>query len=593
MRMENGSWLSLAVDVMRLTYGEQSEDVRPARGTGERMIRYTGMLAFRFFVHRGSERKRSDSMVATSEYVPVEVLIPADETEKRAGDAVRYNFTSAYRDGVEDFSAQAEVPLPEALDTDVSSSEDVLGAATSGSEVAQPLRVASGDGVVGRWPAGSAWSADQDKHGARDVPNSAAHAVGATVQAPPASTSVSSSEPDPRSGSDSKSRGGTSAGPRAEQPFASAWPAARGSGAEEPESGQEGLDLPVPVGEGFRLWGPTGDAGVAGLSAALTEAGIGSSAYVVVFRPGSVDVDQYRVRNEGGRLVWLAGSSDTEVPPPTDAIHGASFVSGSDGSPWLPRADTPEPPAESPEPPAETSAQPRVETQEPDESSWHRSQNFPRQLLRERPGALWHYVVDDNGEILLSGTAANPSGVEPGFARVAGELIWDEESRCWSINDREGWFLDEQARQELDNDPRAPHRWLRNIAHRLQEHLDIRIEPAQIPSVSSIEDEPESATVGTGEGLAAADVALPLWDSTADVEVRRLTETLQQAGPGAKALVVVFREGRDQVERYRVQNQAGRLVWMADLTDDETEPPWDAITGASFIWRPDGLPLTR
>jgi hypothetical protein len=127
----------------------------------------------------------------------------------------------------------------------------------------------------------------------------------------------------------------------------------------------------------------------------------------------------------------------------------------------------------------------------------------------------------------------------------------------------------------------------------LQNHLDIRIEPAQMPPVALTEEQHESIPVEVGEAVAAADVALPLWDSAPDVEIRRLIEALQKAGPGAKALVVVIRQGRDQVERYRVHNQAGRLVWMVDLTDEETEPPWDAATGASFIWRPDGSLLAR
>lgn len=474
VRMGKHESVAVAADVVELNFASPNQLGAPAgsRARSDRLTRYTGTLALRFYFHHGSERDRSASLVATSEFVSVEVLIPEEETQKRPDAGYSWRFTRGYPEGV----AESSASLDELLGEDAGES-------------------------------------DHQPRGRRNEAGSGPHQ--------PA---------------------------RPRSPFAVSVRIGYG---QEPELPAQS----VPFDEGVQLWDSSGE-----LAALLRRGGSGSTATVVLLRPGhSTTVDQYQVHNDDGRIVWTSTPSGVPVEPPVDAVEGAWFATGPDGTALSPE----ETPAEPPPP------------------KWYRAEEFPHELLVSGSDEHWHYLVDDEGDIVLGREEVALSALSGRAPRAAGEFSWAGEARSWRLSEPR-WYLDEQARAELRNDSDSPHRWVRNIADRLEELLGMPFDRNRGPTVHP------------------ADLALPSeladlddwsWNTEASSEVHRVIETLTSAGPGAHGLIVVFRPGRDKVERYQVLNHGGRMVWRSDSSGQAAEPPWDALAGTSSLWTPDGRPL--
>ncbi|MEV0408531.1 hypothetical protein [Actinoallomurus sp. NPDC050550] len=150
---------------------------------------------------------------------------------------------------------------------------------------------------------------------------------------------------------------------------------------------------------------------------------------------------------------------------------------------------------------------------------WFRLEDFPAWLLDDRPDAVWHYVVDEDGQIRLGseeimsalradewrrlhegfgdeefsqvehlqdalGGVAHPTiaasftedgAAVPGSARISGELRWNAEGRRWEVNDKSGRYMSKKVRPNLD--PQDAARWTANVAEDLSRHLGVEVVP--------------------------------------------------------------------------------------------------------------------
>lgn len=638
------SSLTVAVEVVELVYDPEATGaaavVNAARAAGRRagasepMVRFVGSLAFRFSFHSVPGETNLGSVVSSSGATRYAVFIPAKDTLSRRGESAGWMFSRLYPEGLPMMSSKLGPHGPVA-ETALPSSHGPESSGVDSSDVEWSRRPgAEGDrGSAGPRSVGlpSRMLLRESADGRSEI----------RFEAPSVALSPDS----------------------VLTPAAMSVPGAMPStGVLSPNAADVRADLDAPIGDGFWVWGPAGEAGVRRLERLLHRAGAGASAVVAVLAEGSAEVDQYHVVHEGGGFRWHAEPSGLPTDPPRHAVSGASLIVDATGAPWNNTAPVDTTPKEAttvtePRSPmstdrefcqSESGASSRPEapptTALPAKTAqWFRSDALPRRLLVAEQGAAWHYLVDAEGEVLLTraetdrrtgaGTQTRTRLQSPGVERprVAGEMRWDPVGRRWEVDDTGGWHVDEGVRVELEADPDAPSRWLDNVAARLAEHLAVPTVPRLIVGVSEPSDT-ESPLTGGGPlpGDAGATLSEPappqpgqfsreplpslvaptlttvppappesgldlagarLWDEPGQDGVRRLEETLLAAGAGARAAVVVFRSGQAAAERFQVVNWDGRLEWTFGLTGAATEPPGNVTLGASLVTGPDGALL--
>jgi hypothetical protein len=154
---------------------------------------------------------------------------------------------------------------------------------------------------------------------------------------------------------------------------------------------------------------------------------------------------------------------------------------------------------------------------------WYRLEDFPRQLLLERKGALWHYSVGGNGEISIGSeeirgvvqddeweqlhagmqtkdssltmedlkgqldrqghptiaagfSSSGRSAIRP--ARVSGEVQWKNER--FEVNDKSGRYMSKKVRADSTADESM--RWLENVARRMSAQWGVEVHPVIVKS---------------------------------------------------------------------------------------------------------------
>ncbi|WP_438306686.1 toxin glutamine deamidase domain-containing protein (plasmid) [Streptomyces sp. HUAS TT11] len=185
---------------------------------------------------------------------------------------------------------------------------------------------------------------------------------------------------------------------------------------------------------------------------------------------------------------------------------------------------------------------------------WYRLENFTPSLLK-RIGGVWHYAVDEDGQISIGSdqilsimtekeldellahmlraghnltreqlkAAIDNQGhptVAVGFredgttavrpARVSGELSYNPASQVWELTDKSGRYMSNKIRPSVD--PGEAQRWLANTARRISEHLGVPVEPVLFKNA------PVAATeAGIRHDLAAAAVRTVVAPEVVDV----------------------------------------------------------------------------
>ncbi|MFF4243526.1 hypothetical protein ACFYY2_03520 [Streptomyces sp. NPDC001822] len=199
---------------------------------------------------------------------------------------------------------------------------------------------------------------------------------------------------------------------------------------------------------------------------------------------------------------------------------------------------------------------------------WYRLEEF-RPALLERTDGVWHYAVDEEGEISIGSdqvltvmtedeldelwssmrrvapdltpdqlrAAIDNQGhptVAAGFradggtvvrpARISGELSYDPVAQSWQLTDKSGRYMSNKIRPSLS--PEDGLRWLANTARRISEHVGLPVTPVLFKNASVPKATVPPAPARAAEAGAAATEPVDLLDPATFLE--------KTGGPGAE-----------------------------------------------------------
>ncbi|MFE7751312.1 hypothetical protein [Streptomyces sp. NPDC057428] len=191
---------------------------------------------------------------------------------------------------------------------------------------------------------------------------------------------------------------------------------------------------------------------------------------------------------------------------------------------------------------------------------WYRLEEFKPALL-ERTDGVWHYAVDEDGEISIGSdqvltimtkdeldelwsamrrvdkdltpeqlaAAIDNQGhptVAAGFrtdgatvvrpARISGELSYDPVARSWQLTDKSGRYMSNKIRPSLS--PEDGLRWLANTARRISEHVGVPVTPVLFKNASAVAATAPPASEGAAQASRAVPEAVDLLDPATFLE---------------------------------------------------------------------------
>ncbi|MFI8006968.1 hypothetical protein [Streptomyces sp. NPDC086010] len=236
---------------------------------------------------------------------------------------------------------------------------------------------------------------------------------------------------------------------------------------------------------------------------------------------------------------------------------------------------------------------------------WYRLEEFKPALL-DRTDGVWHYAVDEEGEISIGSdqvlsimaedeldelwsamrrvdqeltreqlrAAIDNQGhptVAAGFrtdgstvvrpARISGELSYDPEARSWQLTDKSGRYMSNKIRPSLS--PEDGLRWLANTARRIGEQVGVPVTPVLFKNASG-------APVTAPPAPALAEETGPVVPAPADLlDPAVFLERTATAGPELRSLSRVSDLDR-LLNEYRGtgDHEAERRVELLDTLAD-------------------------